>query len=168
MPHLRSLPLITLLLVIPFRADLEAQYAVGVGVTIPTHEWSETHDPGWMVALGYSPWRSGSGAFRLWTQGYYGVNGGSTPDAESSKSLMAGLGLSYKLLPSSASPAPYLIAAAGYLHRTNPSGGWHGGPYLGAGAGASVGRYWMQGRFHVARVAGGPLAFLLVAAGTAF
>jgi hypothetical protein len=168
MARLRSILLSTILLALTGPPNLHAQYAVGVGLTVPTHEWSATHDPGWMVALGYSPWRSGSGAFRLWTQGYVGVNGGSTPGTESTKSVMAGLGLSYKFLPPSASPAPYLIAATGYLHRSDPSGGWHGGPYVGAGAGVSVGRYWLQGRFQVARIAGGPLAFLLIAGGTSF
>jgi hypothetical protein len=157
-----------LLAVFLVTGTLEAQYAVGVGLTLPTHEWSDTHDPGYMLALGYSPWRSGSGALRLWTQGYVGVNAGAAPEVESTTSLMAGLGVSYKFLPPTVSPSPYLIAAGGYLHRTNPSGGWHGGPYVGAGAGVSVGRYWMQGRFQVARVAGGPLAFLLLAVGTSF
>jgi hypothetical protein len=147
---------------------LSAQFAVGLGVTLPSGDWGRTNNPGPMLALGYSPWASPNRAARLWLQGYYGSNPADDVHTSKTETLMTGLGLSYKPLSPAVSPAPYLIGTAGYLHRRDAAGGAGGGLYLGAGAGISVGRHWLQGRYQVARVSGAPLRFLLLAAGTSF
>jgi hypothetical protein len=161
--------LLTILLALAIQAPaLSAQLAVGLGVTLPSGDWGRTNNPGPMLALGYSPWTSPDRAARLWLQGYYGSNPADDVHTSRTKTLMTGLGLSYKPLSPAISPSPYLLGAVGYLHRRDAAGGKGGGLYLGGGAGISVGRHWLQGRYQVARVHGAPLGFLLIAAGTSF
>lgn len=163
---LRYPALLGLLLLLPLPAELPAQYAVGVGLTLPTGDFANAAKPGWMLAAGYSPWRSTSGALRLWLQGYYGENTTESLDNTGGNHLaMAGVGLSIKPLPARVTPSPYLIVASGYLHHRQ-AGDAEGALYLGMGAGISFGRSWLQARYQAAAVDGGSLGFVLVAVGT--
>jgi hypothetical protein len=71
---------------------------------------------------------------------------------------------SVPLAPQGVSP----IGADGVLVQQRANGSAAGGLYLGGGAGASLGRHWLQARYPVARVHGSPLGFLLISAGTSF
>lgn len=163
----RLAALTALLFTLPLPA-LTAQFAVGVGRTTPTSDYGKLSKPGWMVAAGYSPWRSHDGKFRLWLQGYYGEN-----DAQDShhpvgrKLLMTGAGLSIKPLPPTESPSPYLILATGRLNQWTGDTR-QGAIYLGGGAGVSMGRHWVQARYQAAALDAGSLGFLLLAGGTSF
>jgi hypothetical protein len=168
MPLLRSVALLAVSLVSPIRAVLAGQFAIGAGLTVPTGDFANAARPGWMLAGGYSPWRSGSGALRLWLQGYYGENATEYQDSSGGHRLaMAGVGLSLKPSPRAAGPAPYLIGATGYLRCTEPDRA-EGALYVGGGAGVAFGRSWVQARYQRAELKVGSLGFFLVAAGTSF
>lgn len=165
MPFVRLTTLIALLL--PLGHTVVAQYALGVGATIPTGNFGDAARPGWMLAAGWSPWAATSPAVRLWLQGYYGENAAADANQSASSLAMAGIGLSFKPLPASVKPSPYLIGALGYLRHRNANGASYA-MYVGAGAGIAVRRHWLQARYQVARPESGSLGFVLVAAGTSF
>lgn len=148
-------------------APLGAQYALGVGATIPTGDFGDAARPGWMLAAGWSPWATVQPPLRLWLQGYYGRNPAKDMHTSSSSIAMAGLGLSLKPLPRLRSPSPYLIGAVG-VQRLGNANGSSTAAYVGGGAGFSIGRNWLQARYQAAIPATDGVSFLLIAAGTSF
>lgn len=142
---------------------LGAQYALGIGATIPTGSFADASRPGWMLAAGWSPWATPRPALRLWLQGYYGRNTATEEYRSNSGVMMAGVGLSFKPIPAAAPLSPYLIGTVGVLRHGDGTGSTTA-PYLGAGAGVSRGRYWLQARYQTTSKRG----FVLVAAGTSF
>lgn len=147
--------------------QLSAQYALGVGASIPTGSFANSAHPGWMLAAGWSPWATGQPPLRLWLQGYYGRNTAEDTHASSSSIAMAGLGLSIKPLPRLTSPSPYLIGAVG-VQRLSDANGNSTAAYVGGGVGFSIRRNWLQARYQVAVPSGDGVSFLLIAAGTSF
>ena len=167
MPEPRFAALLATVLLVPFPTRLPAQYALGVGVTVPTGGFADAASPGWMLAAGYSPWRSDGGTLRLWLQGYYGENTADDLHQADTQMGMAGVGLSVKPLPRIVNPSPYLIGTVGYLNQWT-GGGREGAIYLGGGAGISVGRHWLQARYQASSLDAGSLGFVVIAAGTSF
>lgn len=148
-------------------APLDAQFALGIGASVPTGSFANSANPGWMLAAGWSPWATARPPIRLWLQGYYGGNSAEDSHSSGSSIAMAGVGLSLKPLPRLRSPSPYLIGAVG-VQRFSTGNDNSTAAYIGGGAGISIRRNWLQARYQAAVPSRDGVSFLLIAAGTSF
>jgi hypothetical protein len=148
-------------------APLGAQFAIGIGASVPTGSFANSAKPGWMLAAGWSPWATARPPVRLWLQGYYGGNSAEDSHSSGSSIAMAGLGLSLKPLPRLRLPAPYLIGAVG-VQRFSTGNDNSTAAYIGGGAGISIRSHWLQARYQAAVPSREGVSFLLIAAGTSF
>ena len=156
-------------------APAHGQFFVGIGATLPTGDYGEFAETGWMATAGVRVWQSPNDRAGLWAEGFYGSNTHSDIDGDKTN-LYGGLAsVGFDLTTGAGMTAtPYLLGSVGYMVHQYKSDlfsefeGSDGGIAFGGGGGFYLGRFWLDARYMAASIDSETTSFILVSAGVAF
>jgi hypothetical protein len=150
---------------------VSAQLYVGAYASMPSSDYGDVVKTGWMAEAGYGFWKSSNERLTLWVSGSYGSNSWEEGDGGKTN-IMMGLGSATYNLTATPGNGPYLLGHIGYLNAKNSFEDvdfeGEGGVAFGGGAGYSMGKFWLEGRYITASLDGGTLALILIGAGISF
>lgn len=142
-------------------APATAQFAVGVGATMPSGDFGEYAKAGWMAGAAFNVMRASGGKIGVWLEGAYGSNGHEGEHSGKTNLMLGDVAAAYSFNPD-ASMSPFILGTVGYLnHSFSPDGGGEcddcseGGLSFGGGGGVKFGKFALQARYTTASLGEG-------------
>ena len=151
-------------------APASAQFYVGGYASLPSGDFGDVANTGFLVEAGFQLFESSNEKLSLYVSGGYGMNGTDADDLDFTQIM--GLGHVVYDLTSGGSATPYLIGSAGYLSLKTEVGdesNTEGGLTFGGGIGLGFSsRFWVEGKFMTASIDDATISQLLIGGGVSF
>lgn len=152
-------------------APAQAQFFVGAGLTSPSGDFGDFYKPGFAASAGVAVFKSGDERFKVWAEGFFGMNDLDSDLLDGSSTMMGAFGSATLDLAAGGGTIPYIVGGVGYLSQKleiEDVSETEGGLALFGGAGVSFGKLWLEGRYTTASIADGTTAFLSAMIGYSF